>query len=239
MKKQIFPSFKEALEWAQLVRCGMVRRMPDSDLFEWIETEELKLKNERPRVTRDPDDPSIFVSYGFQGMDIFCKSLFLESLSRWRNFSDDPCLVLNKEHKTLAWLDRETGLYWDAALIFEDIHGTHPNFQDRIMNEIRYAGFNDWRAPTIMELQTLLVQDRNSARVIGIKAPLSAMGKFACWSNEGKSEEALYMDFTNGYYTSQHYVEGDSMGTGGHYVMSRCLSRCVRGYINDFNDCID
>ncbi|MCT7523190.1 DUF1566 domain-containing protein [Aliarcobacter cryaerophilus] len=69
--------------------------------------------------------------------------------------------IYNIENKT--WLDEETGLMWQVKIDASEEHGRLPwndifKYCDHI-NKENFGGFNDWRIPTIEELETLLIND--------------------------------------------------------------------------------
>ena len=66
--------------------------------------------------------------------------------------------VYNVENK--VWLDEETGLMWQVKIDASEEHGRLP-WNDIFQycqnkNKENFAGFNDWRIPTIEELETLV-----------------------------------------------------------------------------------
>ncbi len=230
MIRRIFATFGDAKRWASEQRCGTLRRIEGTEFFEWHSPVGWSTDDEVPMSGAiDPEDPYDFPSWTWDGqLEIRCEPIFLDLLARCRNVSNDPHEVLTREHRTLAWCDNDTGLVWDAALIFQDPHGTHAKFQHDYMNAIGYAGFNDWRAPSLEELRTLLVA--GPAPTERIKAPLAGYRQRASWSNrfEGRDREAFYLDFTTGEASRQRFIERERPSSSD-YVMRHCASRCVRG----------
>lgn len=69
--------------------------------------------------------------------------------------------IYNVENKT--WLDEETGLMWQAKIDATEEHGRLPwndifKYCDN-KNKENFGGFNDWRIPTIEELETLVTNE--------------------------------------------------------------------------------
>jgi hypothetical protein len=69
--------------------------------------------------------------------------------------------VYNVENK--IWLDEETGLMWQVKIDASEEHGRLPwndifRYCDN-KNKENFGGFNDWRMPTINELETLITDE--------------------------------------------------------------------------------
>ena len=69
--------------------------------------------------------------------------------------------VYNIENKT--WLDEDTGLMWQVKIDATEEHGRLPwndifKYCDN-KNKENFGGFNDWRIPTIEELETLVTNE--------------------------------------------------------------------------------
>ncbi len=225
MKDMWFELFSEASKWAKRQRCGVIQRSSDGNGFTWF----LPLGEEAPYGAIDVDRVSTFVSYGFGGMSIDFKDLFSQELSKYQKVSDDQNKVIVESDKILAWHDLETGLYWDAALVFQDFHGTMPIGVHKALNEFKYAGFSDWREPTIFELSTLLtaVEAQNG---IYIKRPLFGIRPHGSWGvADEQADDSWYLDFQQRKPVQQRYLESDR--GWGSYKFSGVASRSVRGQV--------
>lgn len=184
--------------------------------------------DESPKI--DVDRLSTFVVYSFGGMTIVCKDIFLEELSKCQNFSDTSNNIVDEKKKILAWLDVDTNLYWDAALIFQDPHGNYPLPVHETLNELSYAGFNDWRMPTTYELMTLLEKAKSEMGCY-IKKPLRGRHAAASWAcSYWNGVDSEYLDFLTGKTGRQKFKDND--GGWGSWHASFVASRSVRGEIS-------
>jgi hypothetical protein len=57
----------------------------------------------------------------------------------------------------LSWSHRGTGLQW---MSFNYLHSSHENYAD-VLNKLCYAGYSDWRIPTISEIRFMLSADKD------------------------------------------------------------------------------
>ena len=116
--------------------------------------------------------------------------------------SDDQTRIIKLDDGVQAWIDTVTGLMWevkneqnitfmytwrkgsldkvaeDAIAYMEDEIKDCESYIDR-MNEMKYAGYDDWRMPSISELETLLWNDGEATHV---KAPLQHNYMSGVWS---------------------------------------------------------
>jgi len=151
--------------------------------------------------------------------------------------SDDQSRVIEFEEKIDAWIDKDTGLMWEVKTK-ENIKYKYvwseewiekayepEELKDSVkdafsyakkLNEMNYAGFNDWRFPTKEELKTLLIKERNNN--LYIKLPLSKNSSNYYWSSTTYASSTSYAWFVNFYYGNQSYY----VKTDNFYV------RCVR-----------
>jgi len=100
--------------------------------------------------------------------------------------------------------DRATGLMWEgggspSARIFE-----RSKFYVRKLNEDKFAGYSDWRLPTVEEIASLLKKDDNNGIHID---PLFDTKQKSCWSSDkgppswrggGDSPQAWHVNFREG-----------------------------------------
>lgn len=90
------------------------------------------------------------------------------TLSMFDN-ENDIGLIVHKivtsvyEVENKVWLDEETGLMWQVKIDASEVHGRLP-WNDIFQyctnkNKENFSGFNDWRVPTLEELETLVTND--------------------------------------------------------------------------------
>lgn len=224
-RRMWFKSFSQAHEWGCSHGCGVVRLSENGEGFEWCASDE----EESRFLAIDIDRLHTFVRYSFDGMTLLCRDIFLQQITYWRSVSDDPNRVITESDKTLAWRDIDTNLFWDAALVFQDSHGTMPIGVARYLNEVRYAGFSDWRQPTIYELSTLRTEVCNGDGFF-IKSPLWRSHCHRAWgSSKHKGDDSLYFDYAKRNSVQQRYIEPDR--GRGSYEVGGVASRSVRGEI--------
>lgn len=105
-----------------------------------------------------------------------------------------------------AWLDPETGLTWDIAMLVTDNRGTqHPSLAKSVMNAVAYAGLTGWRLPSLQELSSLSPAKLNSA---GLSFSLPDGAKF--WSSEESmfsGPEKAFFDIHAREVGHQRYIE--------------------------------
>lgn len=114
-----------------------------------------------------------------------------------------------------AWQDDETGLVWDIArLICGTGYNEYPRSGNELMNELLYGGRDDWRLPTVTELQTLTL-----SKLLGAGASLGDFIKIGTnlWSCEtdppkrvanGVAPDYLLVDIETKRTAVQYYREG-------------------------------
>ena len=113
-------------------------------------------------------------------------------------------------HGNKVVIDHASGLMWQQSVSFvimlrEDAQG----YIDQL-NRDRYAGFSDWRLPTIEELASLLepVQKDN----LYIDPVFEVKQIYSCWSSDKEIASARWaVNFSNGIiyaYADSNYVRG-------------------------------
>ena len=147
--------------------------------------------------------------------------------------------VYNVENK--VWLDEDTDLMWQVKIDASEEHGRLQwndifNYCDN-KNKENYGGFNDWRVPTIDELETLFTNTSNPNSYgydeeSFIKKPLlysmsMKYGRFwSCSSNPRNYDLAFGVNFNRKRENSQS-KNGNKEKYKTRYV------RCVRLYRNE------
>ena len=111
--------------------------------------------------------------------------------------------------------DNDTGLIWqdnhDAKTIKRDWQGAKEYCQ-----ELTLAGYDDWRLPTIKELQSIVDIKRYKP---AIKKTFKYVASMYYWSS---SKDVSDVKFAWGVY----FGDGN---TNGNTRSSECFVRCVRG----------
>ena len=144
----------------------------------------------------------------------------------------------DKNNNKLSWFDETTNLMWEVKtqetkniMYFRSLENfvnlPEKHYQEnniptdhyikdaetyaKHLNEINYCGFNDWRLPTINELQSLFNKDEQTIKTSGIGESMAAY-----WSSTTKDQRAFIFDFNKGCI--------------GLYPLDYLLwVRCVRG----------
>ncbi|MCP4507873.1 MAG: DUF1566 domain-containing protein [Fuerstiella sp.] len=110
-------------------------------------------------------------------------------------------------------VDRATGLMWQKAGSGVMFYNDAPTYIDTLNRE-QFAGYDDWRLPTIPELMSLLEPEKSSNGLC--IDPIFKTHEYEwCWSADrlsegGSSSPAWLVYFSNGYVSSY------SMGLDGH-----------------------
>jgi len=101
--------------------------------------------------------------------------------------------VIKNNSDITAWEDLSTNLIWEfKSNDRKNIIMSQMETNDYVdsLNIIEYSGFNDWRVPTLKELQTLLVKEKINFSLI--KKPLSKNTNYSYWTST-KYDENFYM----------------------------------------------
>lgn len=105
--------------------------------------------------------------------------------------------LLNKE---LTVLDRQTGLMWQKGDSFHDLK-KGLNWYDALeyvggKNSEKYAGYNDWRLPTMNELNALWDSSRSikskDGELIGLSAEFAGGGSYYLWSGDERGLDNVW-----------------------------------------------
>lgn len=101
-------------------------------------------------------------------------------------------------------LDRQTGLAWQREASVDRMVWKDGFAYVDHLNEVKFAGFDDWRYPTRDEIATLILPEENRESGLYID-PLFGKQR-NCWSatESGHHHRALYVDF---YYGDVYVIE--------------------------------
>lgn len=117
-----------------------------------------------------------------------------------------------KDNKNNTVTDRATGLIWQKS--GSDTYIDYKAAQEYIqqLNRRRFAGYNNWRMPTVEELISLLEQEKQSNNLY--VSSLFDKKQLWCWSSDKRSlSAAWHVQFDRGYF---------------HYFEEKCYVRAVR-----------
>ena len=121
--------------------------------------------------------------------------------------------------------DRTTGLMWQKGGTKRGIKGRRVKAYVEGLNEDRFAGYSDWRLPTIEELASLLAKSKTNGLHID---PLFGKKQKSCWSADkpekstqwAASYEMIWVvDFARG-----RIKRGNSLFTTGDLHVRRQIS---------------
>ena len=183
--------------------------------------------------------------------------------------SDDPNRVIEFEDDIQAWIDNDTGLMWEIKTkeslqylyVWNQENYRSKEFLERYdsqvetiidasavdifsytkkLNNIKYAGYNDWRVPTIDELFTILTHEKINDSCL--KPPLSknntihTMKNLFFWSSSSVADKHTNVGTNWNVFFEKRYawsIDVTSNFTDSCYGYSDKNSlkyiRCVRG----------
>jgi hypothetical protein len=96
-------------------------------------------------------------------------------------------------------VDRTTGLMWQQFASSQQMVYSLAVEWINSLNKRSFAGFNDWRLPTLVEAMTLMEQSPNHDGVY-IDPIFSAKQRSWMWtSDRGEADSAWYVNFDYGY----------------------------------------
>ena len=113
--------------------------------------------------------------------------------------------------KNLAWTDPDSGLTWDIARLFYKQNETElPNDKSIALNSVNYAGFSDWRMPSIEDLRTLVSRAEITHDNVKLRPEVKqTIPGHRIWSNEKFCKDEVLFDYIQGSTTYQYFKEHD------------------------------
>ena len=96
-------------------------------------------------------------------------------------------------------LDRTTGLMWQQSASAQPMLFRHAKAWVENLNQCGYAGFHDWRMPTLAEAMTLMEQAPNESGLY-LDPIFNVKQRAWMWTSErGQGDLAWYVNFNYGY----------------------------------------
>ncbi len=113
-------------------------------------------------------------------------------------------------HREEVVIDRTTGLMWQQVASSQQMVYSLAMEWINSLNKRGFAGFDDWRLPTLEEAMTLMEQAPNSAGLF-IDPVFNSKQRSWMWtSDRGAAESAWYVNFNYGYSKLNRIKSGNN-----------------------------
>lgn len=124
--------------------------------------------------------------------------------------------VMQKD--SLVVYDRASGLYWQRSKSSTSIHPVYANDYSKRLNLTKFAGFNDWRLPTLEEAMSLVFREDSGRSTF-----------YQYFRESGESIWTADTDELDGYwYVDFHYQKCQVHPVTGVYFNNIFYVRAVR-----------
>jgi len=102
-------------------------------------------------------------------------------------------------HQEEVVIDRTTGLMWQQAVSSQQMIYSLATKWIVTLNQRGFAGFDDWRLPTLEEAMTLIERSPNN-KGLYIDAIFNSKQRLWMWtSDRGEADSVWYVNFNYGY----------------------------------------
>ncbi len=151
------------------------------------------------------------------------KDLYIKTIDEFYKIVENSLINVSEEqnktleNNVLAWKDLDTGLIWEVNKKKSYFKFTSAKDIIKKLNSQEYAGFKDWRLPTIDELKSLISD--NPFHKSYIKKPLNSEMNNLYWISTSNSNNISMMNFKT--------KREENVKSGYHASFI-----CVRGKIN-------
>ena len=118
--------------------------------------------------------------------------------------------MMKSLHRGEVVIDRETGLMWQQAASSQQMVYRLAMEWINSLNKRGFAGFNDWRLPTLEEAMTLMEQSPNHEGVY-IDPIFNSKQRSWMWTaDRGEADSAWYVNFNYGYSKLNRIKSGNN-----------------------------
>lgn len=184
---------------------------------------------------------------------------FSGSTTESATFQSDKNRIIEFDDNLLAWIDESTNLMWEVKnrenldhmyvwhkryIKNEPAIGTFDTVTDATsyverLNTKTYAGFSDWRLPTVEELESLINPDSDG---YFIKKPLQKNTLTAYWTDtpsqvwnvyRPKGESPFSRWKETAHIPAIKIVDFQKPGTGDYAPENTLWIRCVRSHVSE------
>jgi len=147
------------------------------------------------------------------------------TLARVKNHYAFDRYMMKSLHRDEVVVDRETGLMWQQTASSEHMLYSLATEWINNLNKRGFAGFNDWRLPTLEEAMTLMERYPNSAGLY-IDPVFNSKRRSWMWtSDRGAADSAWYVNFNYGYSRLNR------IKSSNNHVRAVRLRRQIKHYI--------
>lgn len=139
-------------------------------------------------------------------------------LAQFEQVSSDPDHAISLTDGILAYEDKRSGLIWDTGRVFVSRKSSNPEDMSPLLNEFCYAGYDDWRIATQLDLSTIF--SREAPHVIH---PLSLIAPATCWASfyqflHKNKDRDYFCTRTGAWHWDGYYSDKSSPDAGFMYV---------------------
>jgi len=141
---------------------------------------------------------------------MFAESSLYDTLPEVKSHGATNRFVAKTLHRDEVVVDRTTGLMWQQASSSQLMVYSLALEWINSLNKRSFAGFNDWRLPTLEEAETLIERSPNSAGLY-IDPVFNSKQRSWMWtSDRGEADSAWYVNFNYGYSKLNRIKSGNN-----------------------------